>query len=84
MLKNPNTVVIVIDLEREYSSLINALGKEVIKISFTSNNHINNTDLNSKYKDCTNPVILKSEFILSLCKQLIKTNNLVLNQKKYN
>ena len=81
MLRNPNADVIVIDPEREYSSLINALGGEVIKISSTSDNHINAMDLNSEYGDGANPVILKSEFILSLCEQLIGTNNLGPKQK---
>ena len=81
MLRNPNADVIVIDPEREYSSLINALGGEVIKISSTSDNHINAMDLNSEYGDGANPVILKSEFILSLCEQLIGTSNLGPKQK---
>ena len=32
---------------------------------------INAMDMNSDYGDGANPVILKSEFILSLCEQLI-------------
>ena len=38
-------------------------------------------DMNSEYGDGANPVILKSEFILSLCEQLIGGNNLGLKQK---
>jgi len=81
MLRNPNADVIIIDPEREYSSLINALGGEVIEISSTSDNHINAMDLNSEYGDGANPIILKSEFLLSLCEQLIGTNNLGPKQK---
>ena len=81
ILRDPNADVIIIDPEREYSQLINALGGEVIHISATSNNHINAMDLNSEYGDGANPVILKSEFILSLCEQLIGRNNLVPKQK---
>ena len=81
ILRDPNADVIVIDPEREYSQLINALGGEVIHISATSNNHINAMDLNSEYGDGANPVILKSEFILSLCEQLIGGNNLGPKQK---
>ena len=80
-LRDPNADVIVIDPEREYSQLINALGGEVIHISATSNNHINAMDLNSEYGDGANPVILKSEFILSLCEQLIGGSNLGPKQK---
>ena len=76
MLKNPNADIIIIDPEREYGNLIKALHGEVINISSTSNNHINALDLNKDYGDGANPVILKSEFILSLCEQLIGKNNL--------
>ena len=47
----------------------------------TSNNHINAMDMNSEYGDGANPVILKSEFILSLCEQLIGSGNLGPKQK---
>lgn len=81
ILRDPNADVIIIDPEREYSQLINALGGEVIHISATSENHINAMDLNSEYGDGANPVILKSEFILSLCEQLIGGSNLGPKQK---
>ena len=81
ILRDPNADVIIIDPEREYSNLINALGGEVIKISATSDNHINAMDMNSEYGDGANPVILKSEFILSLCEQLIGGSNLGPKQK---
>lgn len=41
-------------------------------------------DMNSEYGDGSNPVILKSEFILSLCEQLIGSNNMGAKQKIYN
>ena len=81
MLRDNDADVIIIDPENEYSSLINALGGEVIKISATSSNHINAMDMNSQYGDGANPVILKSEFLLSLCEQLIGNNNLGPKQK---
>lgn len=80
-LKDPNADIIVLDPEREYSPLIKSLGGEVIRISATSNNHINAMDMNSEYGDGANPVILKSEFILSLCEQLIGSGNLGPKQK---
>ena len=73
--------IIVIDPEREYSRLVEAMGGATIKISATSNNHINAMDMNSEYGDGANPVTLKSEFILSLCEQLIGANNLGPMQK---
>ena len=73
--------VIIIDPEREYSHLVNALGGEIINISATSPNHINAMDMNKDYGDGANPVILKSEFIMSLCEQLIGGTNLGAKQK---
>ncbi len=81
ILKDKDADIIIIDPEREYSPLIKALGGEVIKISSTSDNHINAMDMNSEYGDGANPVILKSEFILSLCEQLIGSSNLGPKQK---
>ena len=81
ILKDKDADIIIIDPEREYSPLIKALGGEVIKISSTSDNHINAMDMNSEYGDGANPVILKSEFILSLCEQLIGSGNLGPKQK---
>ena len=73
--------VIIIDPEREYSQLVKALGGEVIHISATSSNHINAMDMTKEYGDGANPVILKSEFIMSLCEQLIGGSNLGAKQK---
>ena len=73
--------IIIIDPEREYSQLVRALGGEIINISATSPNHINPMDMNKDYGDGANPVILKSEFIMSLCEQLIGDSNLGAKQK---
>ena len=81
ILRDPNADVIIIDPEREYPALTNALNGEVVKISATSKNHINAMAINSEYGDGANPVILKSEFLLSLCEQLIGGNNLGPKQK---
>lgn len=80
-LKDPKADIIIIDPEREYSKLVRAFDGEVIKISATSKNHINAMDMNKDYGDGANPVILKSEFILSLCEQLIGAGNLGAKQK---
>ena len=76
-----NADIIIIDPEREYSSLVKAMGGEIINISATSPSHINAMDMNKEYGDGANPVILKSEFIMSLCEQLIGGNNLGAKQK---
>ena len=77
---DPKADIILVDPEREYSKLVKAYNGEVIKISATSQNHINAMDMNADYGD-GNPVILKSEFILSLCEQLIGSGNLGAKQK---
>jgi hypothetical protein len=73
--------IILIDPEREYSALVNALGGETIHISATSPNHINAMDMNRDYGDGANPIILKSEFVLSLCEQLIGGHQLGAKEK---
>ncbi len=73
--------IILIDPEREYSSLAKAMDGEIIHISATSENHINAMDMSKDYGDGANPVILKSEFVLSLCEQLIGGQNLGAKQK---
>ncbi|MGF7012324.1 type IV secretory pathway VirB4 component [Lachnospiraceae bacterium PF1-21] len=73
--------IIIIDPEREYSPLVKAMGGEVVTISATSNNHINAMDMNKEYGDGANPVILKSQFLLSLCEHVIGGKNLGPKQK---
>ena len=63
------------------SPLVNAFGGEIIRISATSDAHINAMDINAEYGDGANPVILKSEFILSLCEQLIGGTQMGAKQK---
>lgn len=64
--------ILVCDPEREYVSLINALGGESIRIAAGSEDHINAMDMVEGYGDGGNPVIDKSEFVLSLFEQLDK------------
>ncbi|MCD9023501.1 VirB4-like conjugal transfer ATPase, CD1110 family [Cohnella silvisoli] len=73
--------IILIDPEREYSALVNAMGGETVHISATSPNHINAMDMNRAYGDGANPIILKSEFVLSLCEQLIGGHQLGAKEK---
>ena len=64
--------IMICDPEGEYSALVKALGGEVIGISASSTDHINAMDMVEGYGDGLNPVIDKSEFILSLFEQLDK------------
>ena len=73
--------VIVIDPESEYRPLIEGMGGEVIDISATSRTHINAMDMEQGYGDGENPVVLKSEFLLSLCEQLVGSGKLSAKEK---
>lgn len=64
--------ILICDPEGEYSALVKAMGGEVIGISASSKDHINAMDMNDGYGDGANPVVDKSEFILSLFEQLDK------------
>ena len=64
--------ILLCDPEGEYSALIKALGGEVVSISASSRDHINAMDMTDGYGDGVNPVVDKSEFILSLFEQLDK------------
>ncbi|MEH2953882.1 ATP-binding protein [Candidatus Merdisoma sp. JLR.KK011] len=64
--------ILICDPEREYASLIEAMGGEVIRIAAGSRDHINAMDMVEGYGDGGNPVIDKSEFVLSLFEQLDK------------
>lgn len=64
--------ILICDPEGEYSALVKAMGGEVIGISASSSDHINAMDMTEGYGDGANPVVDKSEFILSLFEQLDK------------
>ena len=63
--------ILILDPESEFSYLTEALGGEVIRISATSDTHINALDMDRAYGDERNPIVSKSEFVLSLFEQLI-------------
>lgn len=67
-----NDDILVCDPENEYSALIKTLGGEVIHIAAGRDDHINAMDMTQGYGEGKNPVIDKSEFILSLFEQLNK------------
>lgn len=74
--------ILIVDPEREYSPLIKGLGGEVIRIAAGSKNHINAMDINANYGgDTENPIVLKAEFILSLCEQLVGAGKLTAKEK---
>ena len=73
--------ILICDPEREYYALGQALGGEVIRIAAGSPDHINAMDMVEGYGDGGNPVVDKSEFILSLFEQLVGAGNLSAKEK---
>lgn len=71
VLLNTDDDVIVIDPEREYAPLAAGFGGELIHISAGSRTHINPLDISLDYSDDDDPLLLKSEFVLSLCDLLV-------------
>ena len=63
--------IVISDPEREYSPLVEHFGGQVIKISPTSTQYINPMDINNNYSDDDDPVMLKADFILSLCELIV-------------
>ncbi|MBO0462308.1 MULTISPECIES: VirB4-like conjugal transfer ATPase, CD1110 family [Enterococcus] len=66
LLRDAEDEVIIIDPEREYSVIGQNFNGEIIKISSDSPTTINPMDINENYGDDTDPVVLKSEFLISL------------------
>ncbi|MEG2842373.1 MAG: ATP-binding protein, partial [Ruthenibacterium sp.] len=64
--------ILVCDPEGEYGILAEKTGGTVIKIAPGSGDHINALDMVDGYSDVGDPVIDKSEFVLSLFEQLDK------------
>jgi len=75
VLLNTDDDVVIIDPEREYTALAQGFDGEVIHISAGSKSSINPLDMSADYADDDNPIILKSDFILSLCECLIGGRN---------
>lgn len=73
--------ILILDPESEFGSLVESLNGEVISISATSHTHLNALDMDSAYGNDKNPLIEKSEFILSLFEQLVGAGNLSAKEK---
>lgn len=73
--------IIILDPESEFGPLVTALGGENIILSATSENHINAMDMDEAYGDEQNPLIEKSEFLLSVFEQLVGAGNLTAKDK---
>ena len=73
--------ILILDVESEFGHLVEAFGGEVIRISATSDTHINALDMDRAYGDERNPIVSKSEFVLSLFEQLIGSRLVTAKEK---
>ena len=73
--------IIIIDPEREYTNLVDALNGETIFVSPASNNYINPLDMSKDYSDDESPLVMKSDFILSFCECLVGKQGLTAKEK---
>ena len=71
LLTDPNSEVIVIDPEREFTLLAEGFDGVVVNISASSEQHINPMDITMDYSGEKEPLTLKSDFILTICELLI-------------
>lgn len=70
LLNDPFAEVVVIDPEGEYEPLATAFQGETIRLSAGSPNHINPMDISEDYGQGDDPMMLKSEFILSMMEMI--------------
>ncbi len=75
LLLATNDDIIIGDPQCEYNPLVNTLGGVCVNLSPTSPNHINALDLALGYGDSENPLIAKSEFLLSFFEQIMGGTN---------
>jgi len=73
--------ILVCDPEGEYGVLVEALGGQRVIVAAGSPHHINAMDMVEGYGDNKDPIIDKSEFILSLFEQLDRNRNLTVIEK---
>lgn len=70
LMMDPTAEVIVIDPEREYTTVAQRFDGEVIHISAGSRSYLNPMDITDDYADDDDPLLLKSEFILTLVEMI--------------
>ncbi len=70
-----NDDIIIVDAEREYGSLVANLNGAIIKLSAASENHINALEINNDIDMDESPVSIKSEFLISLFDQLLRSGD---------
>ena len=67
----------VVDPENEYAPLVQELGGEVVNISVDSSTYFNPLDFKPDKSTDIPPYVAKAEFVLSLCEQIMKKENVL-------
>lgn len=70
LLTERDASVDIIDPEREFSALARGFSGEIIHISSASKNYLNPFDISEDYSDDDDPLTVKTDFILSLVKEM--------------
>ena len=76
-----NDDILVCDPEGEYGTLVESLGGQRVIVAAGSPHHINAMDMVEGYGDNKDPIIDKSEFVLSLFEQLDRNRSLSVIEK---
>lgn len=74
-LRFPRARFYIVDPENEYRPLVQALGGVMVDIAVDSNTFFNPLDFTPEPGSKVPPFMMKSEFILSLCEQIIGKGN---------
>lgn len=73
--------IIIIDPESEFAPLVKAFGGEVAVISPDGKNHINALEMSAAYGEEKDPFRIKSDFVMSMCEQLMGSRAVGLREK---
>ena len=71
LLRRPDSVVYVIDPEREYVELAKALYGEVVTLAPGSQTYVNPLDMDLEYGDNSDPLGMKTDFVISMMEIMI-------------
>lgn len=76
IILSTNDHVLVLDPESEYGALIEALGGVRVRIAAGSDDHINALDMVEGYGDNSDPIVNKSEYVLSIFDLIERTRQI--------
>ncbi len=78
---NTNDHILIVDSEREYTKITEAVGGEVITLSPNSPHRINVVAVDADYADEDNPVMIKSELLMAIAEDDMQGSSLGAREK---